>query len=180
MEVINLIKKVLIPLILVVLVLGLCSCSNPETTPTASGTPTPAPSEELKANYMKAGEEYKVFIYSITEDCGLDEGLDAMYPNTTARNQLTKELGNRMQDEFGITISFMGQKGNWFSDYCTSAAAGEPMADIMFAGGPHLMMEHYMWNGIPGSAILSLSDYDYVYKFDDDEYWDTAAQDSFR
>lgn len=168
------IKKILIPLILVVLVLGLCSCSTPEINPTASGTPTPAPSEELKANYMKAGEEYKVFIYSITEDCGLDE----MYTGTTARDQLTKELGNRMQDEFGITISFMGQKGNWFSDYCTSAAAGEPMADIMFAGGPHLMMEHYMWNGIPGSAILSLSDYDYVYKFDDDEYWDTAAQDS--
>jgi len=167
-----LIKKILIPLLLVVLMLGLCSCSDPIITPTEGGTPTPAPSEAFEAKYMKPGDTYKLFYYYLAEDCGLE----GVFTSATARDQLSLELGKRMQTEFGIQIKFLTQTGSWFTDYCNSAAAGEPMADMMFAGGPHLMMEHYMWNGIPGSAIISLSDYDYVYKFDDDEYWDTSAQ----
>lgn len=186
-------KKVLIPLLLVAMVLALVGCNN--TQPKESATPAPSASpststdpsieggsatdqiDQLIANakYMKPGDNYRIFYYYIAEEGDLDYVYD---PTKTMRDKMTNELGHKIMDATGITLSFMTHQGTWFNEYCTSAASGTPIADMMYAGGPHTMITNYVWNGQAGSALQSLSTYSYVYDFSNDEFWDTNIQKS--
>ncbi len=199
-------KKILIPLMLVAMLLALVGCgdtSTPEssatpapsasTSATAGTTPdtntTPGPNDTpgtnggsatdqiddliAAAKYMKPGDNYRIFYYYIAQE----GDLDYVYPTTaTARDQMTNELGHKIMDATGITLTFMTHQNTWFTTYCTSAASGTPIADMMYAGGPHTLVTNYMWNGQAGSALQSLDAYKHVYDFSNDEFWDTQAQ----
>lgn len=170
-------KKLSLVLALVLLVLSVCACAP---TTTTQATPTPTGSEgvkdkyDLETVYMKPGDEYRIYLYHLNED----ETPEERYSRGLLRDQLNLQEVQYIQNTYDVTVLYTAWKGSWFDEYCSAAAAGEPLAEILYTVGPHTLGQLYMWDGIAGSAMLPISDYDYVYKFDDDEYWDVEAQES--
>jgi len=168
-------KRISLILAVIFLALSLCACTPPSTE-----TPVPSPTGgsgtedkfDLETVYMKPGDTYRIYMYNLENE----ETPEEYYVRGLLRDQLDLADAQYIQKTYGVTIKYTPWKGSWFTEYCGAAASGEPLAEMLYTVGPHTLGQLYMWDGMAGSAMLPISDYDYVYKFDDREYWDVDAQ----
>lgn len=162
-------KRSIVLFLCLIMLLGIvfagCTPSGAQATPTAkpSGTAT-APATDTAT---KPGDDYRIFLYHLSNP---DDAFDASY-----RGQEQKKRKEQLEEDFGITITIIGNSISWDS-LTASAAAGTPEADMMMAGGPFLLHRFYMHAGIAGSALDSVSNYPVAEKFNDSQYWDTEVQ----
>ncbi len=191
-------KKIIVALLLALLVFTACACDNNTQKP-EQNTPAPstAPSDGDQGTgtipntsqnptqgaddientvpgeiYMKPGDVYKIYMYNLENDATLEERYDGDEP----RDDLHIEKGEEMRQKYGVDVTFTAWKGSYFTEYCAAAAAGAPLADILYTVGPHTLGQLYMWDGIAGNAMLPISDYSHAYTFDNPEYWDVDSQ----
>ena len=162
-----------------------CACNGnteqkPSATPTPSQGTTEAPADESLVNsipgevYMKPGDKYRIYLYYLDKQ----ETLEERYNKSTVRDELDIAKGQALREKYGIDMVFTPWQGSYFTEYCAAAASGIPLADILYTVGPHTMSQLYMWDGVAGSAMLPLSDYEHAYKFDNPEFWDVDSQDA--
>lgn len=162
-------KKVYLMLLLSVMffVLVFAGCTQ---TGATEGKATPTPSSTTEKSYIKAGETYRYlrWDFKTPEDYLEGTGTGADY---------IRETHNKLQDKYGITISYVpGPGGDWVENVLSLAYAGTPTTDIVHAGGPFALTSFYMYKGTAASAIYSLSELKDAATFSDPEYWDTDMQ----
>lgn len=136
---------------------------------TGAADPTSAPTEDkpVAARYMKAGETYRILIWSnAVEDQELQtEGI---------RGQLLNEAYNRMKDQYGVTPLYIAAPADWLGETMNSVDAGAPITDLFHFGGPFTLPGIYTHGGERGAILEAISDYDI--DFSDGEYWDQTSQ----
>ena len=158
-------------LLLLAAVFALAGCGPSSTTETPSPSPTAdAPARE---NFIKAGDTYRILIWNNGSEN------DYVLNNQSARAQNIRERWEDYQQQYGITVTYIASPGdNWLSEAQTSAAAFEPMCDILHCGGPFTIPLLYGYAGNPGSILTALSDYAEAGDFSDSEYWDVSGQEN--
>lgn len=136
---------------------------------TGAADPTSAPTEDkpVAARYMKAGETYRILIWSnAVEDQELQtEGI---------RGQLINEAYNRMKEQYGVTPLYIAAPADWLGETMNSVDAGAPITDLFHFGGPFTLPSLYTHGGERGAILEAISDYDI--DFSDGEYWDQTSQ----
>lgn len=136
---------------------------------TGAADPTSAPTEDkpVAAKYMKAGETYRILIWSnAVEDQELQtEGI---------RGQLINEAYNRMKEQYGVTPLYIAAPADWLGETMNSVDAGAPITDLFHFGGPFTLPSLYTHGGERGAILEAISDYDI--DFSDGEYWDQTSQ----
>lgn len=136
---------------------------------TGAADPTSAPTEDkpVAAKYMKAGETYRILIWSnAVEDQELQtEGI---------RGQLLNEAYNRMKEQYGVTPLYIAAPADWLGETMNSVDAGAPITDLFHFGGPFTLPSLYTHGGERGAILEAISDYDI--DFSDGEYWDQTSQ----
>lgn len=172
----NYAKWLVLALCLVLCLAVFAGCDN---TPSASQTPgqqttgaadptaAPTDSEPVAAKYMKAGETYRILIWSNSvEDQELQqEGI---------RGQLINEAYNRMKDQYGVTPLYIAAPADWLGETMNSVDAGAPITDLFHFGGPFTLPSLYTHGGERGAILEAVSDYDI--DFSDPEYWNQTSQ----
>lgn len=163
-------RKLYIACICFVLCLGLfAGCGNGKD-PKQTSTPVPGgPTTPEGKVYIKSGDNYRGYYYTISKE-------NEIFQDDSLRSTALRERLEEYKDKYGLTVTFVPFRSNWFEDFLASAFANAPIAEFMFSGGPHTMNQQYLYNDIPGSALGCFTDYNYVATFDDPEYWDVEAQ----
>lgn len=138
-----------------------------QTTGTADPTSAPTEDKPVAAKYMKAGETYRILIWSnAVEDQELQtEGI---------RGQLINEAYNRMKEQYGVTPLYIAAPADWLGETMNSVDAGAPITDLFHFGGPFTLPSLYTHGGERGAILEAISDYDI--DFSDGEYWDQTSQ----
>jgi len=164
--------KFLALLLCLVMSLALAGCNNK---PTTEGTATPAPTTSATATatqktiYMKAGDIYRYLVWNFATDTQYLEGEGIRGDNIRAKY-------DEMESTYGIDIQFVVPGADWINGTLESAYSGSPVTDIFHMGGPFTLPGSYMYQDIPGSALLPFSDYTNAATFSDAEYWNVNAQ----
>jgi len=146
------------------------SPTNGTSAPTATPAPSEEPSQEAEKNAIKAGDNYRYYLWSVT---------DGENPFSTSVNpERDRQRWTDYQEKYGITITYVqAQAGNNWQDLpLSSAAAGEPICDIFNVGGPYVVLQSVFYDGKIGSALDPVSNYDEYATFDDPNFFDQAAQ----
>ena len=138
-----------------------------QTTGTADPTSAPTEDKPAVAKYMKAGETYRILIWSnAVENQELEqEGI---------RGQLINEAYNRMKDQYGVTPLYIAAPADWLGETMNSVDAGAPITDLFHFGGPFTLPSLYTHGGERGAILEAVSDYDI--DFSDPEYWNQTSQ----
>lgn len=166
-------KIILILAAVMMVMLALSACTKK---PTTTATATPAPTSEAtatpKKNFMKAGDVYRYYRWDFTTE-------NSYFEEEGAGGDYIRATKAAMEEEYGITITCVpGKPGDWFGPVIESAYAGTPEADVFHIGGPPWIIGAYAYNGMPESAIQSLTDLSEAATFSDPEFWDVDAQNS--
>ncbi len=184
-------KKLLIFVTVAMLMLAFVGCSEqPGDKPTATPAPStgasatvgtseqPGPGATPEATpapetiFFNAGDEYRILIwnnYAVN---------DYVLNNQEARAEEIKERWENMQEDYGITITYIAAPGDWIGEALSTANAGEPVCDVLHCGGPFAVPTTYNYAGIAGSVLTPLSDYPEAGNFSDPEYWDVSGQEN--
>lgn len=171
------VRKMLIScLCILVCVALLAGCGN-DPKPTPAATPTPVPSDPIITEkpeeiFMKPGDTYRYYSWDfVTENQYIEqEGI---------RGEAIRQRYNDMKEKYGINIEFVvaiGHSWDWMDAPLEASYSGNPITDVMNAGGPFTLLSCYLYQGIPGSAIDAVSDYSEAGTFSDAKYWDVPTQ----
>lgn len=140
-------------------------------TPTITTTPTNGTDNEdarqKEFNVLQAGQEIRIYHWFQPQNTEAFDGDDLI--STYRRGQV-----EMLEEQYGVKITFIPFISDWFNTVCSSAYAGNPAADGMHAGGPHVLADHYYYQNIPGSCLEPLDDHGI--DFSDDQYFQTEAQ----
>ena len=166
-------KWLVLALCLVLCLAVFAGCQTPDD-PAASQTPAASPTDSAssqptqapEAKYMKAGETYRILIWSnATENQWLEqEGI---------RGQLINEAYNFMKDEYGVTPLFIAAPSDWMGEITTSTYANNPITDLFHVGGPFTLLSFYTFGGEKGAVIEPIDKYGI--EFTDTDYWDLTT-----
>lgn len=147
---------------------GIIGCAPKNTTAQATPSPTQAAATATQQKILfKQGDEYRVYLYYISKP------EDVYTEELRSKEMRTRE--EAMEAEYGITITFV-PFANYWADVRSTAYSGEPMADILYVGGPYLMFPNYYYNQIAGSILEPFDKYPDAGSFQDPEYWSTDIQ----
>lgn len=166
-------KKAFVVLAVILMsMLALSSCAKKTNQATATPAPTTEPTATPKKNYMKAGDIYRYYRWDFATPT-------SYFEQDGAGGDYIRATKAALEAEFGITITTVpGKPGDWCTPILESAYAGTPETDVFHAGGPCWIIAAYAYNGMPESAIQSLSDLSEAATFTDPEYWDVDVQNS--
>ena len=141
----------------------------------SESSPTPIPTEVLQqptekpaqAKYMKAGETYRILIWSnSTEDKELEQ--EGIY------GDMLRQRYNEMKEQYGVTPLYIAAPADWLGETMNSTYAGAPITDLFHFGGPFTLPSLYTHGGERGAILEAVSDYDI--DFSDPEYWNQTTQ----
>lgn len=122
---------------------------------------------------MHAGESYYIYRWDFTSPTSYLE-----QDGTTG--DYIRQMHAYLESTYGIDIQYVVWKSsNWLNNMLEAAYSGTPAADIFHIGGPYTKQTCYAYNGIPESAIQSLSALSKAATFSDPEYWDQYQQSTF-
>lgn len=148
--------------LMLVLVLSLTGCQKPET------TPTPIPSDQVEQSNIKAGENYRVLVWSTTRE---NMPLESNQPGSSELRIKVEGL----EDKYGITITYVKATSNWLDDAKSASASHEPLCEVLHAGQPGALPGLYSYDGMVGNIVVSISDLGMEDYFSDAEYWNTET-----
>lgn len=153
------------------LMLIFAGCTPQETASAATPSPTPENSAVQKENAIKAGDVYRYYLWSVTDE------KDPLKNAGPRADSMRKRLAE-FEQKYDITVKYVASTGGyeWYDLPRSSAAAGEPICDIFNVGGPYVVLGTYFYGGQAGKCILPLSDYSSVADFSDTEYWNVESQ----
>lgn len=133
--------------------------------------PTPTPTGTVHKTAIAAGDTYRYYYWNT---------MDANNPfaDAGAREAMYVARWIDFQEQYGITIEYVQSTGGheWFALPRSSAASGEPIADIFNVGGPYVVLGTYFYGGVAGACLLPFDDYSEYATFDDAQYWDVQSQ----
>lgn len=151
----------------------LAGCGESKSSPAATPTPTSTQNQQQADKGIKSGDTYRYLVWNVEDPEDPFKNEEEFYG--TAMSQKKSAL----ESQYGIKIEYVKSPGNNWAELAMEAAyTGKPLADIINMGGNYNVLRFYNYNNQPGLIMGALSDYSEYADFNDEEYWDTALQET--